>query len=67
MTSERILAESVSFLEPCGRVIRTLMTLQRASSGRIPELMPDLESMVQLVKLPTRRERAFSRVVKERP
>ncbi|HHV7488348.1 hypothetical protein MUW41_16445, partial [Escherichia coli] len=27
----------------------------------------DLASMGQLVKLPTRRERAFPRVVKERP
>ncbi|OCD14623.1 hypothetical protein AWZ92_23495 [Shigella sonnei] len=34
---------------------------------RIPELMRDLASMGQLVKLPTRRERAFPRVVKERP
>lgn len=33
----------------------------------IPELMRDLASMGQLVKLPTRRERAFPRVVKERP
>ncbi|AWV51087.1 hypothetical protein BWR58_03710 [Shigella sonnei] len=38
-----------------------------AESGRIPELMRDLASMGQLVKLPTRRERAFPRVVKERP
>ncbi|MGT0629096.1 IS4 family transposase, partial [Shigella flexneri] len=35
--------------------------------GRIPELMRDLASMGQLVKLPTRRGRAFPRVVKERP
>ncbi|EFX5373149.1 IS4 family transposase, partial [Shigella boydii] len=38
-----------------------------ASPGRIPELMRDLASMGQLVKLPTRRGRAFPRVVKERP
>ncbi|HAJ4996500.1 TPA: IS4 family transposase, partial [Escherichia coli] len=38
-----------------------------ASPGRIPELMRDLASMGQLVKLPTRRERAFPRVIKERP
>ncbi|HHU8096125.1 TPA: IS4 family transposase, partial [Escherichia coli] len=44
-----------------------LMTLQGASPGRIPELMRDLASMGQLVKLPTRRETAFPRVVKERP
>ncbi|WP_171761595.1 MULTISPECIES: hypothetical protein, partial [unclassified Shigella] len=31
------------------------MTLQGASPGRIPELMRDLASMGQLVKLPTRR------------
>ncbi|EFW48475.1 hypothetical protein BHQ36_06175 [Shigella sp. FC2531] len=44
-------------------VMRMLMTLQGASPGRIPELMRDLASMGQLVKLPTRRGRAF----KERP
>ena len=48
-------------------VMRMLMTLQGASPGRIPELMRDLESMGQLVKLPIRRERVFPRVVKERP
>ncbi|MGQ7789700.1 hypothetical protein ACULNC_11300 [Shigella flexneri] len=47
--------------------MRMLMTLQGASPGRIPELMRDLASMGQLVKLPTRRGRAFPRVVKERP
>ncbi len=68
----------LSFSESCGMVMRMLMTLQgaspgripelmRASPGRIPELMRDLASMGQLVKLPTRRERAFPRVVKERP
>ncbi|MCK6956738.1 transposase, partial [Enterobacter bugandensis] len=57
----------LSFSESCGMVMRMLMTLQGASPGRIPELMRDLESMAQLVKLPTRRERAFPRVVKERP
>lgn len=36
-------------------------------AGHIPELMRDLASMGQLVKLPTIRERAFPRVVKERP
>ncbi|QNC62491.1 IS4 family transposase [Shigella boydii] len=56
-----------SFSESCGMVMRMLMTLQGASPGRIPELMRDLASMGQLVKLPTRRERAFPRVVKERP
>ncbi len=40
-------------------VMRMLMTLQGASPGRIPELMRDLASMGQLVKLPTRRGRAF--------
>ncbi|VDZ85081.1 Uncharacterised protein [Kluyvera intermedia] len=48
-------------------VMRMLMTLQGDSPGRIPELMRDLESIGQLVKLPTRGERAFPRVVKERP
>ena len=57
----------LSFSESCGMVMRILMTLQGASPGRIPELMRDLASMGQLVKLPTRRERAFPRVVKERP
>ncbi|WP_434523941.1 IS4 family transposase [Photorhabdus asymbiotica] len=57
----------LSFSESCGLVMRMLMTLQGASSGRIPELMRDLESMAQLVKLPVRRKRAFPRVVKERP
>lgn len=50
-----------------GMVMRMLMTLQGASPGRIPELIRDLESMGRLAKLPTRRERAFPRVVKERP
>ncbi|ASL95997.1 transposase (plasmid) [Serratia marcescens] len=57
----------LSFSESCGMVMRMLMTLQGASPGRIPELMSDLESLGQLVKLPTRRKRAFPRVVKERP
>ncbi|MCT4716346.1 IS4 family transposase, partial [Enterobacteriaceae bacterium H18W14] len=57
----------LSFSESCGMVMRMLMTLQGASPGRIPELMRDMESMAQLVKLPIRRERAFPRVVKERP
>ncbi|HDL8490762.1 TPA: transposase domain-containing protein [Yersinia enterocolitica] len=57
----------LSFSESCGMVIRMLMTLQGASPGRIPELMRDMESMAQMVKLPIRRERAFPRVVKERP
>ncbi|WP_171764976.1 IS4 family transposase [Shigella boydii] len=57
----------LSFSESCGMVMRMLMTLQGVSPGRIPELMRDLASMGQLVKLPTRRERAFPRVVKERP
>lgn len=57
----------LSFSESCGMVMRMLMTLQGASPGRIPELMRDLASMGQLVKLPTRRETAFPRVVKERP
>ncbi|HGX7306293.1 TPA: IS4 family transposase, partial [Shigella flexneri] len=57
----------LSFSESCGMVMRILMTLQGASPGRIPELMRDLASMGQLVKLPTRRGRAFPRVVKERP
>lgn len=57
----------LSFSESCGMVMRMLMTLQGASPGRIPELMWNVESMAQMVKLPTRRERAFPRVVKERP
>ncbi len=57
----------LSFSESSGLVMRMLMTLQGASPGRIPELMRDLESLAQLVKLPGRRERAFPRVVKERP
>ncbi|CAL12631.1 transposase for insertion sequence element IS1665 [Yersinia enterocolitica subsp. enterocolitica 8081] len=57
----------LSFSESCGMVMRMLMTLQGASPGRIPELMRDMESMAQMVKLPIRRERAFPRVVKERP
>ncbi len=47
----------LSFSESCGMVMRMLMTLQGASPGRIPELMRDLASMGQPVKLPTRRER----------
>ena len=50
----------LSFSESCGMVMRMLMTLQGASPGRIPELMRDLASMGQLVKLPTRRERGDS-------
>ncbi|VDZ85054.1 Uncharacterised protein [Kluyvera intermedia] len=46
----------LSFSGSCGMVMRMLMTLQGASPGRIPELMRDLESVGQLVKLPTRRE-----------
>lgn len=57
----------LSFSASCGMVMRMLMTLQGASPGRIPELMRDIESMAQMVKLPTRRERAFARVLKERP
>ncbi|PKX81392.1 transposase [Pectobacterium peruviense] len=60
-------ANQLSFSESCGLVMRMLMSLQGASPGRIPELMRDLESLGQLVKLPMRRERAFPRVVKERP
>lgn len=45
----------------------TSMTDAMRFPGRIPELMRDLASMGQLVKLPTRRERAFPRVIKERP
>ena len=57
----------LSFSESCSLVMRMLMTLQGASPGRIPSLMQDLESLAQMVKLPMRRERAFPRVVKERP
>lgn len=57
----------LSFSESYGLVMRMLMTLQGASPGRIPELMRDLESMGQMVRLPVRRERAFPRVVKGRP
>lgn len=57
----------LSFSESCGLVMRMLMTLKGASPGRIPELMGDLESLGKMVKLPIRRERAFPRVVKERP
>lgn len=39
--------------------MRMLMTPPGTSPGRIPELIRNLESMGQLVKLPTRRERAF--------
>lgn len=34
--------------------MRIPMTLQGASLGRIPELISDLESMGQMVRLPTR-------------
>ncbi|OCD22773.1 transposase, partial [Shigella sonnei] len=61
------LSNNILFTESWGMVRGMLMTLQGASPGRIPELMRDLASMGQLVKLPTRRERAFPRVVKERP
>lgn len=57
------LPNQLSFSESCGMV----MTLQGASPGRIPELMRDLESLGQMLKLSTRRERVFPRVVKERP
>ncbi|WP_242412560.1 transposase, partial [Shigella sp. FC1544] len=50
----------LSFSESCGMVMRMLMTLQGASPGRIPELMRDLASMGQLVKLPTRRGSGFA-------
>lgn len=43
----------LSFSESRGMVMRMLMTLQGASPGPIPELMRDLESMGQLVNLPT--------------
>lgn len=57
----------LSFSESCGMIMRIRVTLQGASPGRIPELMRDPESMGQLVKLPTRREKDFLRVMKERP
>ncbi len=57
----------LSFSDSCSLVMRMLMTLQGASPGRIPELLRNLEGMALMVKLPTRRERAFPRVVKERP
>ncbi len=46
---------------------QALDLVSRYDSLRNPQLMRDLASMGQLVKLPTRRERAFPRVVKERP
>ncbi len=47
---------------------QALDLVSRYDSLRNPlTLMRDLASMGQLVKLPTRRERAFPRVVKERP
>ena len=61
------MTDAMRFPESCGMVMRMLMTLQGASPGRIPELMRDIESMAQMVKLQTRRERAFPRGVKERP
>ncbi len=45
----------LSFSESCGMVMRMLMTFGRFP-GRIPELMRDLASMGQPVKLPTRRK-----------
>lgn len=57
----------LSFSDSCSLVMRTLMTLQGASPGGIPELLHNLEAIGQLVKLPLSRERAFPRVVKERP
>ncbi len=57
----------LSFSGACGLVMRMSMVLQGASPGRLSELMQDLESLGQMVKLPIRRERVFPRVVKERP
>jgi putative transposase len=57
----------LSFSESCGMAMKMRMTLQGASPGRIPKLMRDLASMRERVKLPTRRERAFPKVVTERP
>lgn len=49
------------------REIKQTMQLSKLTlRSKKPELMRDLASMGQLVKLPTRRERAFPRVVKER-
>lgn len=53
----------LSFSDSCSLV----MTLQGASPSGIPELLHNLEAIGQLVKLPLSRERAFPRVVKERP
>lgn len=47
----------LSFSESCVMLMRMLMTLQGASTGRILELMRDFESMGQLATLPIRRER----------
>jgi len=56
----------LSFSDSRSLVMRKLMTLQGASPGRIPELLRNLEDMALMVKLSTRRERTFPRVVKER-
>ncbi|CAG75097.1 transposase for insertion sequence element IS4 (partial), partial [Pectobacterium atrosepticum SCRI1043] len=57
----------LSFRESTAWVMKLLWTLEGASPSRIPELVKDVASIAQMVKLPPRRERAFPRIVKERP
>ncbi|CAG73744.1 putative transposase (partial), partial [Pectobacterium atrosepticum SCRI1043] len=55
------------FRESTAWVMKLLWKLEGASQGRIPALVKDVASIAQMVKLPPRRERAFPRIVKERP
>ncbi|QKV87391.1 IS4 family transposase [Pantoea ananatis] len=57
----------LSFRESTAWVMKLLWTLEGASPGRIPELVKDVSSIAEMVRLPGRRERSFPRVVKERP
>lgn len=60
-------SNQLSFSESAAWVMKLLWTLEGASPGRIPELVKNVDAIAQMVKLPSRRERSFPRVVKERP
>ncbi len=66
-TLKGIWPNQLSFAQSTLMVTNLLGGLSYASPGRIPGLLRDLESQAKMVKLPTRRERSYPRVVKERP
>lgn len=57
----------LSFSQATAFLIKELMMLPAVSPGRIPEVINNMTAMAQAFVLPTRRERAYPRVVKKRP